>query len=169
MDAFIYQAALWCPDCTRTLKKQLRAEGKDPRDYTDQYTYDSDEYPKGPLSDGGGEADSPQHCDACNVFLENPLTSDGEDYVREVVRRDHEKRKRGAKANPVVGEWKEFYDHIDYGIDEEDAREEMEDMLSAHGFDPEEARGLQKEGVDPHELEAILKDMKKNGRQIRRK
>lgn len=28
-------------------------------------------------NDGGGEADMPQHCDGCGVFLENPLTSDG--------------------------------------------------------------------------------------------
>ena len=171
MDAYIYQAALYCPDCTRTIKKQLlRDEGKKARDFVDEHTYDSGEYPKGPFPDGGGEADSPQHCDACHVFLENPLTSDGEDYVREAVREDHERRKRGAKANPVTGEWKEFYDYIDYGIDEEDAREEMEDMLSARGFDPAEAGALQKEGIDQYELEEILKDPKEIERwQIRRK
>jgi len=28
----------------------------------------------GPYPDGGGEADAPQHCGGCGVFLENPLT-----------------------------------------------------------------------------------------------
>ena len=158
MDAFLYQAALYCPDCTRKIKRELRAEGKDPRDYEDEHEYDSGEYPKGPFPEGGGEADIPQHCDLCHVFLENPLTSEGEAYVREAVREDHERRKRGEKANPVVGEWEAFYDYIDYGIEDEDQREEMEDMLSAHGLDPREAEDLQGRGMDAHELASVLED-----------
>lgn len=118
MDAYIFQAALYCPDCTRQIKRELKKEGKDPRDFEDEHTYDSDEYPKGPFSEGGGEADSPQHCDACHVFLENPLTGDGEDYVREAVNEDREARRRGRKANHVVGEWKEFYDYLDFDEEE---------------------------------------------------
>src|SRR5271155_2436152 len=104
MDAYVYQAAVWCPDCTRTIKKELKKAGEEPEDPDDESSYDSDDYPKGPYSDGGGESDSPQHCDGCKVFLENPLTGDGEEYVREAVARDHENRKKGKKANPVVGE-----------------------------------------------------------------
>ncbi|KKL11925.1 hypothetical protein LCGC14_2540860, partial [marine sediment metagenome] len=38
-----------------------------------------------PYLDGGGEADTPQHCDHCSVFLENPLTGDGYAYVIEAL------------------------------------------------------------------------------------
>jgi hypothetical protein len=72
----------------------------------DQSSYDSDEYPKGPYPDGGGEADTPQHCDHCHCFLENPLTSDGYDYVRE-------------KQN---AEWDSFYD-----IDRDEEEDECHD------------------------------------------
>ncbi|MFN0317543.1 MAG: hypothetical protein ACKVQA_21165 [Burkholderiales bacterium] len=50
--------------------------------FTDDYC-DSSEYPKGPYDEGGGEADSPQHCGGCREFLENPLTPDGMEYVRD--------------------------------------------------------------------------------------
>lgn len=52
-------------------------------DSSDESSYDSDEFPKGPYLDGGGESDTPQHCGACHEFLENPLTDDGLEYVRE--------------------------------------------------------------------------------------
>jgi len=58
---------------------------------------DSDTYPQGPYADGGGESDTPAHCDVCGVFLENPLTPDGVEYVRELIR---------AEGNPT---WAEFY------------------------------------------------------------
>jgi hypothetical protein len=125
MDAYIYQAALWCSDCTRTIKKELKKKGETPEDPDDEGSYDSDDYPKGPYSEGGGEADTPQHCDGCAVFLENPLTGDGEEYVREAVARDHENRKKGKKANPIAGEWKEFYDYLDFGEDDEDDGEDV--------------------------------------------
>lgn len=51
-------------------------------DLSDESTFDSDDWPKGPYSDGGGgESDSPCHCDACGAFLWNPLTPDGAAYV----------------------------------------------------------------------------------------
>lgn len=46
---------------------------------------DSERYPQGPYPDGGGEADSPNHCDRCGIFLHNPLTSVGYGYVNEVL------------------------------------------------------------------------------------
>lgn len=71
----------------------------------------------GPHADGGGEADTPQHCDVCGKFLHNPLTADGHAYVRELI---------GAKADELglrpdanlqvaladewpLGEWAAFY------------------------------------------------------------
>src|SRR5215467_8720050 len=38
---------------------------------------------EGPYPDDGREADTPQHCDTCGVFLENPLTTEGYRYVNE--------------------------------------------------------------------------------------
>lgn len=75
-------------------------------DISDESSYDSDEWPKGPYPDGGGEADTPQHCAGCHEFLENPLTSDGYEYVRE---------------NPR-DEWDSFYE-IDRGTEEAEQEE----------------------------------------------
>jgi hypothetical protein len=122
MNAYVYQADLWCEECAeeimarldstiretaeaevdieierlekslgidlsdspkmreRLVNKRAKAIG---HDLEDESSYDSDEYPKGPYPNGGGESDSPQHCADCREFLENPLTSDGYDYVRE--------------------------------------------------------------------------------------
>lgn len=103
MDAYIYEAALWCEDCTNGIKARIQPPPH--HDPDDEHSFDSGEYPKGPYSDGGGEADTPQHCDGCNVFLENPLTSDGDRYVQEQVA---SARKRLAAMTP----WIDFYDHL---------------------------------------------------------
>ena len=105
MDAYIFQAALICDTCG-TLYKQ----GTDRPahvDENDESSYDSDEWPKGPYSDGGGEADTPQNCDHCGVFLDNPLTGDGETYVRDAFREFVE---LGRGSLEVLGEWKAAYD-----------------------------------------------------------
>ena len=65
-------------------------------DSSDESSYDSGEFPKGPYDNGGGESDCPQHCGACHEFLENPLTSDGLEYARQ---------------NPRP-EWDSFYDIV---------------------------------------------------------
>jgi hypothetical protein len=108
MNAYIYQAALYCEDCAKAIRERLTAApcttlGRET--FVDgQPNEDSDRWPHGPYSDGGGEADYPQHCDACGEFLENPLTSDGVDYVREMAEGNH-------RGNPgVVEEWLRFYD-----------------------------------------------------------
>jgi hypothetical protein len=79
MDVYLYAADLFCEDCGDKIKASLAAQA----DPDNESTWDSDEYPKGPYAEGGGEADSPQHCDDCGVFLENPLTNDGARYVVE--------------------------------------------------------------------------------------
>jgi hypothetical protein len=89
MDAYVYKAALWCGPC---IIKALVAERKaapsaidippaealeqivSANGFTSEGDYDSDDLPKGPYADGGGKADTPQHCDGCRQFLENPLT-----------------------------------------------------------------------------------------------
>ena len=61
---FMYQAALYCEACGLDIRKKLIEEGKGPADPDDENSYDSDEFPKGPYPDGGGNADGPHHCDA---------------------------------------------------------------------------------------------------------
>lgn len=94
MNAYVYQAALLCEVCGETAIQDLR--GSSVRD-----TGDSGDFPQGPFPDGGGEADCPQHCDTCGLFLENPLTGDGYKYVVEQL--EHE-------PGTAVIEWADFYD-----------------------------------------------------------
>jgi hypothetical protein len=110
MRFYIYQADIICEDCAVDFLNGLRKNGcKD--------TGDSDDYPQGPFESSLEESDSPQHCgqrDDCinaesypglnkgvGLFLENALTTDGMDYVKNVV-----------KANPndtVAQLWGKFY------------------------------------------------------------
>jgi len=111
MHAYVFQAALLCKQCGESVKEYLAAQGKAPTNPDDEYTYDSDEYPKGPYDDGGGEADCPQHCDQCRTFLGNPLTGDGGNYVRDAIADNN--------GNPaVLDEWREFYDYLPYRGDD---------------------------------------------------
>ena len=93
MDAYIYQADIYCADCGEGLKSDLSTTPEDRRD-------DSETYPQGPYADGGGEADSPQHCADCGAFLENPLTGDGRRYVLDAILDG---------TGTCVAEWAEFY------------------------------------------------------------
>jgi hypothetical protein len=76
MNVYVYQAALICDRCAEAgeFRARLIAAGKTAE-------MDSDHWPHGPYSNGGGEADTPQHCDHCGEFLRNPLTPDGVLYV----------------------------------------------------------------------------------------
>lgn len=121
MNAYIYRAALWCEPCIT----QVKAETAKPAhvNESNEHTYDSDEWPKGPYGDGGGEADRPQHCDACRVFLENPLTPDGyaflraeTDYESDVEDGDSEytlatrlAAKLREMGQDVLAQWVDFY------------------------------------------------------------
>lgn len=112
MEVYIYQADLWCQQCGEAICERIAAEGGAPADPGDESSYDSDEYPKGPFPDGGGESDCPQHCgaagdcvnavDGVGVFLENPLTADGVQYVAEAIA-----ARSGDQA--VLDEWAGFY------------------------------------------------------------
>jgi hypothetical protein len=96
MNVYAYQAALLCEDCGKAAIENLKGHAALP-------SYESDEWPQGPYADGGGEADNPQHCDHCNIFLENPLTSDGETYVREAV---------ASGKGFCAGQWRQFYNYL---------------------------------------------------------
>ena len=91
MDAYIYRAALYCERDADKIMATLTMPAED-------VDYDSDRYPIGPSPYGGGESDTPQHCDACGVFLENDLTDDGRAYVRDAV-----------GESDVLTIWRTFY------------------------------------------------------------
>ena len=95
---FTYKADLHCEKCGREICQNLNRSGKRPADPEDEYSYDSDDYPKTIVVDG--ESDTPQHCSTCGVFLENSLTSDGVNYVREAI---------ADGSGSVVAEWADFY------------------------------------------------------------
>jgi hypothetical protein len=86
---YIFQADIYCEECGKAMQV-----GKPHSD-------DSGTYPQGPYPDGGGEADTPQHCGGCGEFLCNPLTGDGVEYVRDAVA-----QRRGR----VWREWSDFYE-----------------------------------------------------------
>lgn len=104
-NAYIYRAALLCEPCALKIRRALfdsHPEWKKPG----TYTIDSDRYPHGPYPNGGGEADTPQHCDECRAFLENPLTDNGRDYVRDAIMM----HARSGCGNPeVLAQWAERY------------------------------------------------------------
>src|ERR1700730_4627230 len=130
MDAYLYKAALWCGPCiikalvagrkaapgaidmppAEALKQVVSANG-----FTSESDYDSDDLPKGPYADGGGEADTPQHCDVCGPFLEIPLTGDGLIYVEDAIRDNLRTKKPCRATNDVIVEWANFYiDELDF-------------------------------------------------------
>jgi hypothetical protein len=98
MEVYVYQAALLCASCGKAAQARL-LPGMDCRHRLE----DSDSYPQGPYGNGGGEADTPQHCDDCGVFLENPLTKDGQTYVKQAVARGKGK---------CLDEWRDFYSDL---------------------------------------------------------
>ncbi len=100
MDAYIYNADINCEECASQIRVELGET--DEGDYSN-----SDTYPQGPYNDGGGEADCPQHCGSCQLFLENPLTSDGANYVREACE-EH--------LNPITRDWADYYDYLEITI-----------------------------------------------------
>ena len=117
MDAYIYRAALLCADCAEPIREELCREA-DSSIQLMETGCDSDGFPMGPYANGGGEADCPQHCDRCGLFLENPLTPDGDTYVREAAAEfetepdmswDEIATAAEEGGKPVLGEWIRYY------------------------------------------------------------
>lgn len=92
MRCFTYQAGLLCEMCGNLQAAMLDQEHKPD-------TGDSDDYPQGPFQ--VSEADAPQHCEACGVFLENPLTNEGRAYLAHLS--------LGGRESPALDEWLGFY------------------------------------------------------------
>lgn len=97
MNVYAYRAALVCAPCATDIIARLPPDAD---------TGDGGDFPQGPYANGGGEADTPQHCDYCNVFLGNPLTWEGEAYARNAMRCW---RAAGREASSVIANWSEFY------------------------------------------------------------
>ena len=91
MQVYIYNADVYCEECGESIKKGL---GRD-------FTGDSDDYPQGPTEQG--YVDYPAHCGGCGVFLENQLTEEGYDYLREMLEEENEHNAE------IHAEWREFY------------------------------------------------------------
>lgn len=125
--AYIFQADIYCDECGAAIRDEYRANG-----IADDG--DSDTFPQGPYPDGGGEADCPQHCGNCHEFLENPLTSDGEEYVKQAL--------IDATGDPeVLAQWSEYYgisaddDEPHYTDMGDPSRDEM--LAAIHAIDPQ--------------------------------
>lgn len=101
-NAYIYQAEIYCEDCATSVQLTLRiAYAEDDGD--------SSHYPQGPYPNGGGEADSPQHCGSCGLFLENPLTDDGLTYIRQAV---HGRVGLSTAHQTLRAQWAAFYNYL---------------------------------------------------------
>lgn len=91
MEHYIYQADYLCIDCAKTIMAGLPKSDE------------SDHYPAGPYL--VSESDSPQHCGVCWLFLENPLTTAGEEYVKAYMELSPD--------NPITKLWAEYYDYLE--------------------------------------------------------
>ena len=100
-DVYMFQGSLYCEDCGRDIQDKIREEGKAPEDESDEESFDSDDFPNGPFSGGGGEADSIHHCDSnetclnaielpckskIGAWLGNDLTSEGDEWLASSIR-----------------------------------------------------------------------------------
>lgn len=92
MEAFIYCGDIYCAKCAR---KRAKEDTHGPILPPSDRGADSDRNVVGPYPDGGGEADSPQHCADCGVFLHNPLTPAGVEYAL-VALDEHRETGRGS-------------------------------------------------------------------------
>lgn len=100
---YVYCAALYCEPCGDAIKADLAKPAGYEAD--NESSYDSDDYPKGPYPEGGGEADTPNHCDACGLFLQNPLTPEGRRYVSAAIR----EADQAGRVSIAGLTWRPFY------------------------------------------------------------
>jgi len=112
---YIFQADIYCGKCAQEIAADITAAGQAPENPQDETSYDSDDFPKGPGFDE--ESDSPQHCAGCHIFLENPLTTHGQEYMQSMV---DEALAKGRGEEPHIKEWMDFYG---YHPEEKDMQE----------------------------------------------
>lgn len=105
MNAYFYNADIYCKACALAIRKELddiRGLPGDKPGIGD--TGDSETYPQGPHADGGGESHRPEHCRNCGLFLENPLTGEGMAYVSKALYEDP-----WEMPTLAAEQWAEFY------------------------------------------------------------
>ena len=100
MDAYIYRADIYCEDCAEQTVAAIRHDL-----VLHTNLIGSDNFPQGPFPNGGGEADIPQHCGSCGVFLENPLTEIGRNYAQLACDWN-----TSTKHTVALAIWADFYD-----------------------------------------------------------
>lgn len=96
---YIYCADVYCKECVTGLRKDAdyaHAMG----DIPDYLMGDSNHYPQGPYDNE--ESDTPTHCGNCGMFLEQPLTQDGYQYVIEQL-------SATGQYNEVEQQWYDYY------------------------------------------------------------
>ena len=110
MKIYMWNADLYCGPCGEAIAATLPDPDAWEREHPDSCSYpvayDSSE----------GEADSPEHCGKCVLFLERSLTEYGVRYVKEIVSEDLETE---SEIVGIVKEWIDFY-----GIDALDCVDE---------------------------------------------
>lgn len=104
--AYIYQAAFFCKPCGERLRAGITNAGNAPENPDDPLGYDSDDFPK-PIVEG--ESDRPEHCAHCAVFLENPITLAGFDYILAQAQRHLAEDCEKKHPNCVIRKWIDFY------------------------------------------------------------
>ena len=102
MDAYLFPEGceFYCEDCARDIASEERVENPEGKSVADLMADSC-------YSNGGGESDTPQHCAGCGVFLDNPLTGDGAEYVAERIAEHVLDPLHGARD--VLVEWSESY------------------------------------------------------------
>jgi hypothetical protein len=123
-DVYVFQAALYCEDCGNAIQDTIRKEGEAPENEDDEESFDSDDFPKGPYGNGGGEADSVHHCDShekclnaiklpcgskVGAWLGNPLTHDGVDWLVNSITEDLLASKISPQPQQVGRLWAYLY------------------------------------------------------------
>lgn len=82
---YIYQADVYCDECGDGICNQLLANDPDaPAHPEDESSFDSGDFPKSANVESE-ESDHPEHCAQCGVFLRNPLTQAGYEYVEDAL------------------------------------------------------------------------------------
>lgn len=91
MDGAIYNAEMYCDDCAEKIKRRIEADGSDSPQH---------------CAAGGGCVNAHEFEGGCKigVWLENDLTLDGEDYVKDAVR----------EGGDVAELWAYYYDYLDF-------------------------------------------------------
>ncbi len=104
MNVYIYASNIWCEECGKAIHERIMSK----------MAFNSDDFPKGPYPDGGGESDSPQHCAAgpdclnaiefddgvkIGAWLENKLTEKGIKYVNNAI----------TKGSEISEMWADYY------------------------------------------------------------